>query len=236
MQKGFKVLFEDEHPLDYWCIRRFITSFPESYQTVVEEIIIKSQRLNKKIFGYNVAKLMPSFKMTRRGAFHGLRLDNEQNKPIDPKGVIKLCWRQVGVELQELKGYIKENALCERHWIPVDLPPGSRSYIIQNTNDLFEKLRNVKINGSMVGPVGASKVLFAALPEVALPVDNQEWKHVFGTDRYYVILSTMVDEIEEWEKRVQEKLNEASPYAKVTLPSIYNIMAMSARPLKRPKS
>jgi len=236
MQKGFKVLFEDEHPLDYWCIRRFVTSFPESYQTVVEEIIIKSQRLNKKIFGYNVAKLMPSFKMTRRGAFHGLRLDNEQNKPIDPKGVISLCWKQVGVELQELKGYIKENALCERRRIPVDLPSGSRSYIIQNTNDLFEKLRNVKINGSMVGPVGASKVLFAALPEVALPVDNQEWKHVFGTDRYYVILSTMVDEIEEWEKRVQEKLNEVSPYAKITLPSIYNIMAMSARPLKKPKS
>lgn len=149
-----------------------------------------------------------------------------------PKGVIGLCWKKVEEGLQELKRYIKENVSCERRRIPIDLPSGSRGYIIQNTDKLFEKLRAVNVKGSQVGPVGANKVLFAVLPEIALPVDNQEWKHVFDTDKYSVILSRMVDEIEEWEKNVGEKLDRASPYAKTTLPAIYNIMAMSARPLR----
>lgn len=102
MQKQFKVLFENGHPLGYWCIRRFITAFPIGYQIVVDEIITKSERLDKKIFGDNVAKLMPSFKMTRRGVFHGLRLD-EEKKLIDPNGVIDLCWKQVEEKLKKLE-------------------------------------------------------------------------------------------------------------------------------------
>jgi len=232
MQRPFKILFyeKDETPLDLRCIERFIKAFPKSYQNVVERIIMKSERLDKRTFGYNLAELLPSFKMTRAGAFHGLR---KKGKLSDPNNVISLCWDQIGEELQELKGYIKANASCTRSRIIADLSPKSRDHVIEVTTKLFEKLNNVCVRSSRVGRVGATKVLFAALPEIALPVDNLEWKQVFKTDKYNVILSTMANEIIAWEKRVHKPLETLSPRAATTLPAIYNILAMAARDLTK---
>jgi hypothetical protein len=234
MQRPFRILFyeEDGNPLDYRCIERFIKAFPKSYQNVVEKIVVRSERLDKRAFGYNLAELMPSFKMTRAGAFHGLRIV-EKRMVTDPNNVIGLCWDQIGEELQELKGYIEANASCPRSRVITDLPPKSRDHIIDVTAGLFEKLNNVCIKSSRVGRVGASKVLFTALPEIALPVDNLEWKQVFKTDRYDVILSTMSKEIIEWEKRVRKPLETLSPHTAKTLPAIYNILAMAARDLTK---
>ena len=94
---------------------------------------------------------------------------------------------------------------------------------------MFEELRRTSVQTSKVGRVGASKILFAVLPEVALPVDNSEWKYVFKTAEYRVVLSTMVNEIDEWERKTGMHLDTLDP--NTTLPSIYNIMAMAARPL-----
>ena len=80
------------------------------------------------------------------------------------------------------------------------------------------------------GMVGASKVLFAVLPEIALPVDNVQWKKVFKTIDYSDIISTMALEIDEWERLVNASLDSCDPLPHTTLPSIYNVMAMKARP------
>jgi hypothetical protein len=234
MQRPFRILFyeKDGNPLDYRCIERFIKAFPKSYQNVVEKIIMKSERLDKRTFGYNLAILMPSFKMTRAGAFHGLRIV-EKGIPTDPNNVIGLCWDQIGDELQELKDFIKANASCSRSRVIADLPPKSRDHVIKVTAQLFEKLKNVCVRSSQVGRVGATKVLFAALPEIALPVDNLEWKQVFETDKYDAILSTMANEIIEWEKRVHKPLESLSPHTATTLPAVYNILAMAARDLTK---
>jgi hypothetical protein len=234
MQIPFKVLFhDDENPMDYRCVQRFIRAFPKSYRNVVEGIIQKSERIDKDAFGRNLAELMPSFRMTRAGAFHGLRI-NDEGKLVDPNSVIDMCWNTIGVELRELKNYIKANASCPRSRVITDLSLKSRGHIVRVTAGLFRRLNDIHVGEkSRVGPVGATKVLFASLPEVALPVDNLEWKQVFQTDKYEVILSTMADEIIEWEKMVHKSLDALSPFKDTTLPAIYNILAMAARDLTK---
>jgi len=222
----YKVLFYDEDPsipIDHRCISRFVQSFSNSYQKTVATIIGKSENLDYEAFRSNVVILMKSFKMTRRGAFHGVSMDSNTDD------IISLCWRQVGDELKKLKEYSKENYRGKRSRILVELSSESRNYVIQKIDELFRKLTAIKIQTGRVTPVGASKVLFAVLPEIALPVDTSEWKHVFRTENYGEILSTMSNEIEEWEKSTEKNLESLDEHP-TTLPAIYNIMAMAARP------
>jgi len=233
MTNAFKVLFyNDGSPMDHRCVQRFISAFPKSYRNVVERIIRNSERLDKITFANNIAKLMPSFKMTRKGAFHGLKI-TKGGELIDPNNVTSLCWNKIGSELLELRNYIKSNASCARTRVITDLSPKSRDHVIEVTADLFGRLNNTYIGSSRVGPVGATKILFASIPEVALPVDNLEWKQVFQTDKYEVILSTMANEIIEWEKMVHKPLESLSPNTETTLPAIYNILAMATRDLTK---
>jgi len=83
------------------------------------------------------------------------------------------------------------------------------------------------------GLVGASKILFAILPEIVLPVDNSQWLHVFKTVDLGDVLNLMISDILRWEKVTGKKLNEMDKENKLTtLPSIYNVRAMFARPQK----
>lgn len=230
MQEPFKILFyEDGNPIDPRCIRRFICTFSKSYQEVVEGIIEKSERLDYEVFRFNVAKLMTSFKMTRRGAFHGVKVGK------DPNGIIDLCWKVIGDELQKLKKYIKKNARGTRSRVLVDLSLEARNHVIQRSSELSEKLLGVTIETGKVSRVGASRILFSILPEIALPVDNLEWKYVFKNKKYREILSIMANEIKKWERKSKIQLEKVDPNPRTTLPAIYNIMAMAARPLTRAK-
>ena len=235
MPKVFKILFyESGDPIAPRCIERFVCAFSKSYSKVVATIIEKSEtpRLDFQVFEYNIAKLMPSFKMTRAGAFRGVRID-EKDRVCDPNKVMKECWKKVRDELQNLKKYMRQKASGRRSRILVDLSPKSRNHVIKKAADLFEKLVKVEVKTGKVSRVGASKVLFAVLPEIALPVDNLEWKSVFKTTKYQDILSRMADEIREWEgKFPQIPFESLDPSPKTTLPAIYNVMAMAARPLR----
>jgi len=82
---------------------------------------------------------------------------------------------------------------------------------------------------STLGLVAASKVLFSVFPEVALPIDNAEWRTVFKTIDYGDIILLMASEIAEWEKMVEVHLDSCDPHQVKTLPSVYNVMAMKAR-------
>ena len=81
------------------------------------------------------------------------------------------------------------------------------------------------------GLVGASKILFAVLPEIVLPLDNQQWLNVFKTIDIGDVIKQMVYDIQNWEKETQVKFNELDSSKRLTtLPSVYNVMAMEARP------
>lgn len=225
MQEIFKILFyKDQNPIGHCCIRRFIVAFSENYQEVVQEIVENSKKkLDEHVFGENVAVLMPPFKMTRRGAFHEIKR-NKDGSINDPNHVIQRCWEQIGDELRELKGYINENISKSRSRVFADLSQKPRRHVIEKTSYLFEQLLEVDVKPYRMTPVGSSKVLFAVLPEVALPVDNVEWKDVFKTEKYQKVLLRMVNEIQKWEKESENCLDRVDPSG--TLPSIYNVMAM----------
>ena len=81
------------------------------------------------------------------------------------------------------------------------------------------------------GLVGASKILFSVLPELVLPIDNSQWLHVFKTVDIGDVIRCMVFDIQRWESATGNKLNEMDYSRRLTtLPSVYNVMAMAARP------
>lgn len=81
------------------------------------------------------------------------------------------------------------------------------------------------------GLVGASKILFSVLPEITLPIDNAQWLHVFKTVDIGDVLHRMVFDIQRWESITERQLNDLDYSKKLsTLPSVYNVMAMHARP------
>lgn len=227
----FKVLFHKSgNPIDIASIKLLISDFSESYNKVVKIIVANSITLNRDTFRFNVATLMPSFGMTRRGAFYGLKIVDGVIR--DPNHALDICWTQVSRELQNLKKHISENTSNRRSRAILELSPESRNYVIGKASELFEKLKWTSVNGSDVGRVGASKILFAVLPEIALPIDTAEWDYVFRTDNYGKVLSTMIDEVNEWEGKSQTPF-ESLDSPPTTIQSIYNVMAMAARPKAR---
>jgi len=229
--KRFGILFDKNgSPIDAAHIELLVSEFPESYERVVKKIIANSTTLNRDAFRSNVATLIPSFGMTRnpKYVFYGVKI--QEGTALDPKQALEICWTQVDGELQGLKKHISQNT-SDRSRAILELPPGSRTYVIGKASKLFEKLKWTSVKDSYVGRVGASKILFAVLPEIALPVDTDEWKHVFRTDDYGKVLSTMIDEVNEWEVKSQTPF-ESLDSPPTTIPSIYNVIAMAARPEK----
>jgi hypothetical protein len=108
--------------------------------------------------------------------------------------------------------------------------PSERSKIISMLNSAFAKLIPACTGKITRGQVAASKILFATLPEIALPVDNIQWKSLFKTDDYGEIIRNMIEEIMAWEKSTGSQFDSCDSYRKATLPSVYNVLAMKARP------
>ncbi|MGA2524928.1 MAG: hypothetical protein ABSF65_12375 [Candidatus Bathyarchaeia archaeon] len=198
-----------------------VSDFSDSYHLIKRKIIGGSVKLDEKAFRENVATLMPAFGMTRRGVFHGINCKSV---------VLDVCWKQFGKEFEALKIEINKNSsIRSRAILEV------RKEIIGVTADLFDRLEWTETSGSDIGRVGASKMLFSIFPEIALPVDNSEWDNVFRTHDYGKILQRMVDEIRLWEDKSKVHLDILDTNTPTTLPSIYNVMAMDARPPKTEK-
>jgi hypothetical protein len=225
MSDKFTILFyEDGKPIVPSCLKRFLNSFPKRYVEVVTKII-ENPIIHENTFLLNAATLLPPFKMTRAGAFKGIKIEDE--KPVDPNGILHECWNKIGADLLDIKRKTKNQSRAL-----MELQGEDRHYVINKSYELFKRLCDVNAKSGQISRVGASKVLFSAIPEIALPVDNMQWDKVFRTkDNYEQILSTMIDEIAEWEKQTDENIDKLYLPKSKTLPAVYNIMAMYARPL-----
>jgi hypothetical protein len=71
---------------------------------------------------------------------------------------------------------------------------------------MIKQLLPFTIGETSYGLVGASKILFAVLPEIVLPVDNNQWLKVFKTVDIGDVINRMVYEIEQWENITQQNL------------------------------
>lgn len=95
----------------------------------------------------------------------------------------------------------------------------------------FKKLLPITMSHHSYGLVAASKILFAIFPEIVLPVDNAEWKLLFKTVDLSDVIKNMAQEIKKWEKMTGQQLTDCEKIGRpTTLPAIYNVMAMRARP------
>lgn len=225
-----QILFDHNgSPISPGSVKASVLSFGKSYSAIVREVIEKTEsNLDKSHFCENVSKLLQNFKMTRRGPFHGVKYENK--KCHDPKGIVALCWSHIGEDLIQLKELMLSKRCSKHGRVLAEVGEQERAEIITRLNAAFEKLRSTCTGKATSGHVAASKILFAVLPEIALPVDNAQWRDLFNTTDYSVIISGMVEEILKWEMATGCKLDQCDSYDKATLPSVYNVMAMKARP------
>jgi len=216
-------------PIKPGVISSAIGNFGNSYNETVREIIANSGNgVDRKIFFQNVAKLMPNFKMTRQGPFKGIYYSD--GKVIDPNGKIAACWDGIGDSAVKLRKFLDEKRTESRARVLVEISHSDQKEVATQLWKMFKKLVSLCMGKNTLGLVAASKVLFSVFPEVALPIDNAQWRNVFKTIDYADIIMLMASEIAEWEKMVKIHLESCNPYSLTTLPAIYNVMAMKARP------
>lgn len=202
----------------------------KSYNNTVASIIETSNNLDKKgkVFEKNLAILLPNFKMTRNGIFHGIYF--YKNKVYDPNKILKKCWDEIGSDLIKIrKKYIYSYDENLRGRVLLQFNEKKRNEVIEHIWNLFKRLLPIT-KGKTFSLVGASKILFTALPEIVLPIDNQQWLELFETIDIGDVINRMALEIKYWEKEIKEHLNECGNSNNLsTLPAIYNVMAMEAR-------
>lgn len=229
-----KVLFDSSgNPYPGAYIKQCVSAFGEGYSEAVQIIIRRSKdRVDKDIFLKSSAKLMSSFKMTRSGPFKGVGMPGAKNLDND-RGVLSASWEAIAESVLELKEFLISRPNTTRSRVLVEILEIERSQVAEKLWGMFKRLLPLCMSKTSLGLVGASKLLFSVLPEVALPVDNNQWRKLFKTVDYSDVICLMGNEIIEWERLSGKRIDECDPNS--TLPAIYNVMAMEAREVKTGK-
>jgi hypothetical protein len=211
-------------------IKEKIVDFEDSYSNAVHEIIQNSRVLdrNGEVFVKCTARILSNFRMTRRGPFKGVEIT--QNGNVNGKEILLNCWDRIGNHLLEVNNSVLESGYSRGRYL-LQLSKPKREELIAKIWFMTKQLLPFTMGETSYGLVGASKILFAVLPEIVLPVDNSQWLKVFKTVDLGDVINRMVFDIQQWEKITQENLNEMDWTKRLsTLPSVYNVMAMDARP------
>jgi hypothetical protein len=198
-----------------------INDFGDSYNNAVKEIIKDSGILDNDgdIFIKCASRILSNFGMTRRGPFH-----------MNPNERLHDCWNAIGADLIEIKGSVLRDSLSRDRYL-LEIKIHERDKLIRKIWSLTKKLLPFTMGKYSYGLVGASKLLFSVLPEIVLPIDNNQWLHVFKTVDLGDVIKHMVSDIQKWEAITGFYFNELDhSYRLTTLPSVYNVMAMNARP------
>jgi len=191
------------------------------YIDAVSRIIHDSKELDREgeVFIKCAALILSNFGMTRRGRFK----DNLNE-------ILFNCWSEVGNYLIKIRNSILESGSSRDRFL-LELRQHKREELISEIWLITKKLLPFTMGKTSYGLVGASKILFAVLPEIVLPIDNNQWLHVFKTVDIGDVIKRMVVDIQLWENFTGKKLNEMDCSGRLTtLPSVYNVMAMAARP------
>jgi hypothetical protein len=198
-----------------------INGFGDSYCNAIKEIIVNSKVLGRdgEEFIKCASRILSNFKMTRRGPFHE-----------NPNEILRECWDAVGTNLIEINNKVLNSGLRRERFL-LEISKPEREELIAEIWEITKKLLPLTMGKTSYGLVGASKILFAVLPEIVLPIDNTQWLHVFKTVDLGDVLHSMVIDIQKWEEITKVRLNELDPAKRLTtLPSVYNVMAMHTRP------
>ena len=218
-----KILFtSDGKAITPTKIRDKIAHFGDSYINATQKIIQYSEKLDRdgEVFIKCVSLILSNFGMTRSGPFK-----KGVNKKILPD-----CWSKIGGHLIAINRLILKSG-CSRDRLLLELDQQQLEELIAEIWLVMKQLLPFTMGKTTYGLVGASKILFAVLPEIVLPIDNKQWLHVFKTVDIGDVINQMISEIKYWETATGARLNDMDPLGRLTtLPSVYNVMAMSARP------
>jgi len=217
-----EILFDVKgHAISPIEISERIISFRQCYSNAIKEIINNSKVLdnNGEVFIKCASRILSNFGMTRSGPFH----ENCSEK-------LRSCWDAVGANLKEINNSVRKSGLPRDRYI-LELSVEERKGLIEEIWLITKELLPFTMGETSYGLVGASKILFSVLPEIVLPIDNAEWLRVFKTVDLGDVLHRMVFDIQEWERITGRQLNDLDHSKRLTtLPSVYNVMAMDARP------
>jgi hypothetical protein len=227
----YQILFRNNSPIPPEDVSRAVSDFGDSYAQTVQKIIRNTDcpDLDKALFLKNCAILLTNFKMTRAGPFKGIRVDDSKAKVLDRKNKLEDAWNRIGKDLVSLKAFLSRADLKPRSRTLLLLDEASKEDVVGELWSIFKKLLPITMSSNSYGLVGASKIFFSLFPEVALPIDNAEWKTAFKTVDFGDVIYLVADEINEWEKITREPLDNGDKNGPTTLPAVYNVMAMSAR-------
>lgn len=204
-------------------VRYTISGFGNSYINATHEIIQNSKTLDKngEVFIKCASLILSNFGMTRSGRFKG-----ETNK----KEILFNCWKKIGEHLIRINNSVIESGLSRDRYL-LELDEHKREKLVAEIWSITKQLLPFTMGKTSYGLVSASKILFSVLPEIVLPIDNSQWLRVFKTVDIGDVIKRMVADIQRWESDTGEKLNEMDYSRRLTtLPSVYNVMAMAARP------
>jgi len=213
-------------------IREKIAKFGFGYKEATQEIIQNSKVLDKdgEVFVRCTARILSSFGMTRAGPFKDVKIAESGN--VNGKEKLLNCWNQIGESLIEIRKSVSNSGYSRDRYL-LELSKPERERLLAEIWLITKRLLPFTMGETSYGLVGASKMLFAVLPEIVLPVDNMQWLKVFKTVDIGDVINRMASDIQEWENTTQHRFNELDPSRMLTtLPSVYNVMAMDARPKK----
>jgi len=199
------------------------------YNDAVAQIIQNSKILDKngEVFVKCASLILSNFGMTRSGRFKEFEKQKE---------ILVNCWTEVGEYLIKIHDSVIKSGLSRDRYL-VELSEYKREELIAEIWLITKRVLPFAMGKTSYGLVGASKILFAVLPEIILPIDNSQWLRVFKTVDLGDVIKRMTSEIQSWENATGKKLNDIDYSKKLTtLPSVYNVMAMAARPKKLSRS
>lgn len=211
-------------------INKKIVDFKDSYSNATHEIIQNSRILdrNGEVFVKCTARILSSFLMTRSGPFRGVKITRNGN--VNGEKLLLNCWDRIKDHLLEINNSVLESGYSRDRYL-LQLSKPKREELIEKIWFMTKQLLPLTMGETSYGLVGASKILFAVLPEIVLPVDNSQWLKLFKTVDIGDVINRMAFDIQEWEKLTKENLNEMDLSKRLTtLPSVYNVIAMDARP------
>ena len=222
------ILFEKQVALKPETITERILAFGDKYNNVTKDIIRDSRVLDKdgKTFIKCASRILSSFGMTRSGPFKGAGIAGKTKK----EKILSECWDAIGGRLLKVNKSVLESGLFRDRYL-LELSEPERTQLIAEVWLMTKQLLPFTMGKTSHGLVGASKILFSVLPEIALPIDNAQWKYVFQTVDLGDVITRMVSDIQQWEQSTNKEFNELDHSKRLTtLPSVYNVMAMYARP------
>ena len=216
------ILFdENDKEISPSKIYQLINNFGESYKDSTNKIITKSESLDKngKTFIECGSLILSNFGMTRRGVFS----ESLQER-------LQACWDKIGEDILLIKDEINNSGKSRDRFL-LEISNDELKNFASQVWFMTKEILPITMSKSSYGLVGASKILFSILPEIVLPIDNQQWKELFKTVDLGDVIEFMTEDVHNWENMTGEQLNTLDKKNRLTtLPSVYNVIAMAARP------